>query len=380
MPRDHAPRPAQSFLGACFAQAAWIAILGGVAVSLLGIAPMVWPRKWLFDNLGFFQPQLLALGLAAIACGLIGQLAPHRFPRVYRLGLLALSLPAFSLGVAMGLRLLALPSAAPEISEGAGVPLRVVSINLERTDLRGEALTAFLTEARPDVLILQETAWQAQAETLAASTGTADIAGVAPYPHFRHSGALGDITVFSRYPLEDVREETVSSIATTIWSDDPREILSFRVNPAGAQEPASTQTGSTPGLTIVAVHPESPRSKIQHADRGLYLSMVGREVANRRKRSGLGEALPLAVIGDWNTAPWSTPFGEFLTRFKLGTRFPGGFPQTTRFFYNWHLRWLLGATVDHVAVSAPVAIRQVGIGPDIGSDHVPLVVDLLLPR
>jgi endonuclease/exonuclease/phosphatase (EEP) superfamily protein YafD len=43
-----------------------------------------------------------------------------------------------------------------------------------------------------------------------------------------------------------------------------------------------------------------------------------------------------------------------------------------------HLSWL-GSPVDHVAVSPDVAVLRYGVGADIGSDHLPVIVEVRLP-
>ena len=93
----------------------------------------------------------------------------------------------------------------------------------------------------------------------------------------------------------------------------------------------------------------------------------------------VGIVTPTLVIGDWNMSPWSGRFAGFLEEHGLHAAFPGGIPGTTRFFHDYRLRRFLGAVVDNVAASNDVFIETVALGPDTGSDHVALIVDLRLP-
>jgi hypothetical protein len=38
-----------------------------------------------------------------------------------------------------------------------------------------------------------------------------------------------------------------------------------------------------------------------------------------------------------------------------------------------------GAPVDHILVSRNIEVKHFEVGPDIGSDHLPLIADLRLP-
>ena len=38
----------------------------------------------------------------------------------------------------------------------------------------------------------------------------------------------------------------------------------------------------------------------------------------------------------------------------------------------------LGITIDHCLVSPDIEVKQRLVGPDVGSDHLPVIVDLLL--
>jgi endonuclease/exonuclease/phosphatase (EEP) superfamily protein YafD len=81
----------------------------------------------------------------------------------------------------------------------------------------------------------------------------------------------------------------------------------------------------------------------------------------------------LALCGDFNTVPWAAGFrrlaGGVLTDLYDG-RWPG---------YTWPT-WspLMRLPIDNCLVSG-VGVREHRPGPDIGSDHYPLTVDLAVP-
>lgn len=351
----------KSFVGAVLALLSWFCVLGGLASIGLGLAPFIWPHVWLADNLSFFQPLWMAMAVCGFGAGLLGLVAPHRFATIYRTAVTLMAAGLIVWAGTSGWWIYSLPKASIA-TPSSERKLRVVSINLERTYLRSPALTQFLGETLPDVLLLQESAWGLQQKMLGDDTGRNDIAGEPPYPPFRYSGTLGDLTVFSRYPLQDLSETRVSGETRNHWETSDREYVSFKV---------ATGNGT---IRLVTVHPTSPRTRSQFRDRQTYFEMLSGEL---EALAEAGDNTPLLVMGDWNTAPWSAFFADFLARHDLGTRFPGGFPQTTRFFYDYRLRWLFGANVDHIATSRGLSVSNVRLGPNIGSDHLPLIVDLL---
>jgi endonuclease/exonuclease/phosphatase (EEP) superfamily protein YafD len=81
-------------------------------------------------------------------------------------------------------------------------------------------------------------------------------------------------------------------------------------------------------------------------------------------------------MGDFNATPWSRPYrrlhngtGTCDTRAGYGVQ--ASYPADS---------WLLRIPIDHVLASCNVGVRDRRIGPDVGSDHLPVIVDLVLPR
>jgi endonuclease/exonuclease/phosphatase (EEP) superfamily protein YafD len=83
---------------------------------------------------------------------------------------------------------------------------------------------------------------------------------------------------------------------------------------------------------------------------------------------------PKIVVGDFNMPAYSTVFRRdwgSLTNAFSAKGFGFGFTKLTE--TKGHE---FGARIDHVLVSPPWKCVRAWVGPDIGSDHRPLVVDL----
>jgi endonuclease/exonuclease/phosphatase (EEP) superfamily protein YafD len=81
------------------------------------------------------------------------------------------------------------------------------------------------------------------------------------------------------------------------------------------------------------------------------------------------------VLGDLNLSPWSPYFGDLLSSAGL---------RDSREGFGIQASWptavpLLRVPIDHVLYSPEVVINHRQIGPDVGSDHLPVVVDFSLP-
>jgi endonuclease/exonuclease/phosphatase (EEP) superfamily protein YafD len=78
------------------------------------------------------------------------------------------------------------------------------------------------------------------------------------------------------------------------------------------------------------------------------------------------------VMGDLNTTSWSPHFRDLLAATGLvdSRRGRGMQPTWTAF------RGLVRLPLDHVLVSPDITVTARRVGPPIGSDHLPVIVEL----
>lgn len=330
----------------------WISLLVALAFCFLGLSSYAFPHIWFTDNMSFFQRQFLGGAAAGIVfCAVMGTLIQLRSRLFWNCSFVLFLLVGMLAGL-MALRTVSVASSSqPQTRAG----VKFVSINIERLNLQDPVLTAFLEREKPDILLLQETFWWQQDRWLA-EAGLAEIEGTGPYPQTLIRGRLGQTSVFSRFPV--LNTEMIEVPATDLADRGSyREIVIVDL-----------ETPDGP-VQLFAVHPNSPRTLSRWEDRQRYLAMLQDAILKRRQQS----SAPIIVMGDWNTSPWSGQFASLLKRTGLTTTFPDGLPQTTRFFYDYRLHWFLGAVVDHIAVSSELVTGATTLGPDIGSDHLPLI-------
>jgi endonuclease/exonuclease/phosphatase (EEP) superfamily protein YafD len=84
---------------------------------------------------------------------------------------------------------------------------------------------------------------------------------------------------------------------------------------------------------------------------------------------------PRILAGDLNATPWSAPVASL--RSRTGLEIVGGGPGATGTWPTWLP--MPRVHIDHVLFDRSIRVRAHHVGPDIGSDHLPVLVDLELP-
>jgi endonuclease/exonuclease/phosphatase (EEP) superfamily protein YafD len=255
---------------------------------------------------------------------------------------LALRRPRLALGAlvlaAVNIAVIAPWQDASVAAASSGRPLRIVAFNLEAGNHRYDELGPLIARLRPDVLGLIELtpAWARAAEHASAR--------VRPRLLVARAGAYG------MGLLSGVAPTAVH--ARRFPADGPTTLVArFRIHRLP--------------VTFVLVHVHTPFAGSVHA----------------RQLSALASARPslgsrLIVCGDFNTVPWSAQFEDFGHATGLTDVFRGA----------WHAHswpsWspVLGALIDHCLISDGLAVRDRRFGPSIGSDHLPLVLDVGIER
>lgn len=168
----------------------------------------------------------------------------------------------------------------------------------------------------------------------------------ANYPHsvtdVRHDPY--GIGIWSRRPLN----------SSAVLSTPPRDLPSLSVE---------VDFDGTP-LTVVGTHPSQPLGSANYAARNLQLAAIGDLVA----------ATPGSVVlaGDLNVSVWAANYEALESRSRLVNARQGFGVLPT---WPTHLPFAM-IPIDHVLLSRDLAAVDTRIPDAIGSDHLPLVVDI----
>jgi len=219
--------------------------------------------------------------------------------------------------------------------------LRIMTANVLTPNRNAAGLLELVDENRPDVLVTLESDawWQAQLEPLHRD-----------YPH-RVECPLDNLYgmhLFSRL-------EIVESSVEYLVEDDVPSIHVL----------VAMHTGPSVRMHFLHPAPPSPTQNEESAERDAELLMVAKSVADERQ--------PTIVAGDLNDVAWSATT-------RLFRRISGMLdPRVGRGMFNtyhaghWFVRWPL----DHLFHSADFTLRQICRLRGFGSDHFPLLTELV---
>lgn len=171
-------------------------------------------------------------------------------------------------------------------------------------------------------------------------------AGLANYPYMIADTTGGGIAIFSRIPLESKEIRYYSDLKR------PRAIAKIKL--AGGH------------CTLIFAHPFIP---FKHtAMRNEEFAIYAKEALEASK-SG-----PVVLAGDLNCSPWSSDFSKLLNDSHLVDSEQGFGPQPS---WSTHQK-ITVFPIDHCLVSKDIVTLKRYIGEEIGSDHLPVVVDLAM--
>jgi endonuclease/exonuclease/phosphatase (EEP) superfamily protein YafD len=290
--------------------------------------------------LGLLLPLLshLLADSAGVLAWLI-DLASH-WQWLFLLGLVVFTGLACCRDMRWAVLLLALP--LPWLTASAPAPtgdpqaqvLAVASANVHLHSRNTEALAAWLAQENPDVLVLLEVS-PAYAQGLRTLRDY-------PFQHIVAEDSPFGIAVLSRHPLQQIE---VIKDAQGIAHIEAQ--LQWHGQPIG----------------IIALHPMPPLAPQYHSVRNAQLAALARQAT--------ASALPTVLAGDLNATPWSSAFSGLA---QLGLRRASGLAAT----WPAVLQGLLGLPIDQILVTQHWAVVARQVGPQLGSDHLPVLVRLVL--
>ncbi|HYE47683.1 MAG TPA: endonuclease/exonuclease/phosphatase family protein [Caulobacter sp.] len=220
-----------------------------------------------------------------------------------------------------------LPLIPPPSGDGAA-GLRVVSLNLRYDNMQVDRAVDYLLGSGADIVAVHEALhhWPGALERLSAA-----------YPHRLEQPVdwLGTM-LFAKKP----------------WAAGENRMLPFKLRLAWARFGEGSEA-----LTVVTVHPTTPFwTDEQPGQYGAMAEIIA--------------ALPgrKLVLGDFNQTPWSPLMRDLAERTglrpaSLWPSFPAWLPPPLRI------------PIDN-AMATPGLIRRAATGPAVGSDHLPIEVEL----
>jgi endonuclease/exonuclease/phosphatase (EEP) superfamily protein YafD len=228
--------------------------------------------------------------------------------------------------------------------EDSDQSIRILLVNVQMSNKNTVALIDLIAKENPDLVLVMEVnkRWSEALSVLEND-----------YPHVQ--AEINDLTygmlLFSKFPFRKkevnyINNENVPSFESSILLNDTMEI------------------------NLDCLHPVPPTRFEDLPDnegqKEIALKIVGKLVKGRSN--------PTIVLGDMNAVVWSkvdhlTGTDNLLFDVRVGRGFYNSFSAT-----NIILRWPL----DHVFVTKEFRLKKISRLPKIGSDHFPILVELVL--
>lgn len=317
-----------------------------LASGVLTLAGFWGQHGWLWDITNHFRPVYFMTQGALLGLCLI-RLVVRRSASVLDAGvMLGLGLMIMLNGwqLAPLYRVEAIhPAAHSATPLKSGKPLKILHVNVLGTNRNSGMVAELIRNTRPDVLTLAEyNGWWQKALARSGALDGFQARYVVPY---------GNDGIYSSIPLDRVHVEYLPS------GRDPTTVAQFHWD----EKP----------VTLLMVHPRPPvkpqwyqRHKAHFAKWEKDFNTYGQNVL---------------IVGDLNTSPWSYTFQHLLRVTPLKDSQVGFGIQPT-----WPTFWpkqpfrlpVPLIPIDHVLVSRNITVLNRQTGPYVGSDHLPVLVEL----
>lgn len=218
-----------------------------------------------------------------------------------------------------------------------GQHLRILHSNVLTSNQRYADAISLVKAEQPDIAVFVEvsTAWNRELAVLKE---------MFPYSlQQQESEAFGTI-IYSKLPLENASVQAFSSQRKSLLAD------------------VKVQNKT---ISLILAHSSAPFNQHSFIDRNQQLAAFGEYAAQAKN--------PLVLVGDFNTTMWSPFYKKMINTGKLRNARSGfGLLPTWPTFMP-----LLYIPIDHVLVSKEIGVSKIRTGRNVGSDHLPLITDLV---
>ena len=235
--------------------------------------------------------------------------------------------------------LLPLYGGRPPAPLAAGQPFRVLLCNVESSNPHKDRVAAMLRHYQPDIVVLEEVTqtWLAELRVV-----LNEYTYSTTEPREDNFG----IALFSKFPLAHARVVYIGEAGVP-------SILAEVQTPQGR-------------CTLLATHPLPPAGAEYSRLRNGQLAQLPLWTEHATS--------PLLLLGDLNLTPWNGYFRQLLRETRLHDSAQGRGIRP-----SWPANNpLLRIPLDHALYSEGLAVVHREVGPDVGSDHFPLIVDVVL--
>jgi endonuclease/exonuclease/phosphatase (EEP) superfamily protein YafD len=301
-------------------------LLGALTLASASATAVFRSEAWLADLIESFRPHLLVAALAALPLG-------FTLHGSWRRAAVAVFVACFIVNGATIVRIVRAATPPPPPEARGAIRLKLVTVNLLWSNRQHQLLRDWLKAEAPDIVVTQETTarWAAELDKLDPIL-----------PYRRLPGPADDLAFLSRYPFEMANEVAIRTHGT----------LALATLSVGQRR-----------VDLMALHASVPIQPAWQRARDTMLD----DIAGFARRT----RTPLLVAGDFNATPWNRSMRRLVRESPL--HHAAGFWHPT--WTTWVPQWM-GLPIDHVLAAGGCRVVDRRVGPDIGSDHRPVVATI----
>lgn len=218
--------------------------------------------------------------------------------------------------------------------------IKLISANLERGNKDYIATTNCFTKGDADIIAIQELEPEMAKQLLKNLPQYKNYKLVVP-----PDGGCAGMGILSKWHIKEAEHIVVESGFPIVYAV------------------VETNSGD---LLVIDIHPYPPVQEICWKLQGDFFNSVNSIIEAHK-------GLPVVVLGDANSNPWSCRLKNFiekagLTDTELGFGIQGSWPSG--------LTPLLRIPIDHCFLKGNLAATKRYLGPETGSDHLPVFIEL----
>lgn len=215
--------------------------------------------------------------------------------------------------------------------------IKIACINLQSSNGQFKDVENYIKRKNPDLIVLQEfnTHWKLSLEP-----------------------KLNDFQIRLTIPRDD-------NFGIAVYSKlNISQLKELKIGDTGVPSIQGDIVLGTTRARLIATHPVPPIDTWYFAHRNTQLADLGNLISELDSE--------VIVMGDLNTSSFSIHFKNLISKSKLiDTRRGFGLLTTWPTWFN-----LARTTLDHCLITKGIAVKSREVGEDIGSDHLPIFVEL----
>ncbi|MEG4225211.1 endonuclease/exonuclease/phosphatase family protein [Microcoleus sp. N9_B2] len=219
-----------------------------------------------------------------------------------------------------------------------GQNLRILHSNVLRSNRRYSEVISLVKAEQPDIAVFVElnSSWARELSVLRE---------IFPYSSTQQESERFGSAIYSKLPLNNSSVRAFSNQRKSLLVD-----VKFQ--------------GKI--ISLILSHPTVPIKQQSFIDRNQQLAAIGEYAAQVKN--------PLIVVGDFNTTMWS-PFYKNMVKTGNLRNARSGFGILPTWPTFMPLAYI---PIDHFLVSKEIGVLKIRTGRNVGSDHLPLITDLVI--